>query len=176
MPNGLFIPTTQAWDVDEVYGTDVNTREFKDLIVRLYQNMNSMALVVNKKESAYYDLNEFITGQQFYPDSTDSTTEGDPIYRDVYRKVIKFGALPNAAAKSVAHGITLTTGSRITRLYGAATNPTAGALSFLPLPYASPVLVNNIELSMNATHVTVTTGSNRTAYTECDIMIEIINP
>lgn len=171
---GAYIPTTQAWDVDELYSADVNSREFKELIVRLYQNLNSVALATNSKDTGLYDLNEFVTGQLFFPEDTDSTVQGEPEYRSVYRKVIDFGVLPNTAAKTVAHDITCTTGTILTRLYGGATDPT-GALSFLPLPYASPVLANNIELSMDNTNVTITTGSNRIAYTICYVIIEIIN-
>ena len=173
--SGQFIQTTQMWDVDELYSTDVNSREFKELLVRLHQNINSMAIAVNGKDTGVYDQNLFVTGQLFFPEDVDSDAQGEAEYQSVFRKVVNFGALPNTAAKTVAHGITCTIGTKLTRLYGAATNPTGGALSYLPLPYASPVLVNNIELSMDNTNVTITTGSNRTAYTSCYVIIEIIN-
>jgi hypothetical protein len=43
MPNntadyGMFIPTTQVWDVSEIYSTEVTSPAFKELLVRLYQN------------------------------------------------------------------------------------------------------------------------------------------
>jgi len=173
--SGQFIQTTQMWDVDELYSADVNSREFKELIVRLHQNMNSIAMAVNGKDTGVYDQNLFTTGQLFSPDETSSTDQGEAEYQSVQRKIVTFGALPNAAAKTVAHGITCTIGTKLTRLYGAATNPTGGALSYLPIPYASPVLVNNIELSMDNTNVTITTGSDRTAYTSCYVVIEIIS-
>jgi len=172
---GLFLPTTQVWDVDEIYGTDVNSREFKELIIRLYQQLNLVALTVNAKESALYETSEFVTGQTFFPDVVDSTAEGEASRRPVFRKVINFGVLPNTAAKNVAHGITFTPGAKFTRIYGVATDPTYGALVALPLPYASPTLVNNIELNVNNANITVTTGSNRTAYTVCYVVVEYIS-
>ena len=173
---GMFLPTTEILDVDELYGTDVNSKEFKELIVRLAQSFNRSLLVTNNKESAFYDTKEFLTGQTYFPESVDSTPDQSIERRYVYRKVIDFGALPDTAAKSVAHGLTFTTGTIFTRIYGSATDPSAGALAALPLPYASPVLANNIELSVSNANVTVTTGSDRTAFTKCYIVVEAINP
>ncbi len=169
---GLFVPNTFIWDVQNLYEVDVNSAQFKELLVRLYQNLNTIAITLNKKESALYPLAEFITGQSFFPDpSLSSTTTQAPTERQVFRKVINFGALPNATSKTAAHGLTITSTYSLTRLYGGATDPST---AFIPLPYASPTAANNIELSMDATNVTVTTGSDRTAFTTCYIVIEYL--
>ena len=170
---GAFLGTTQEWDVSEIYSTEVTSPEFKELLVRLYQNLNNMATMINLKDTGYYDTSEFVTGQQFFPGTVDSTTTAEAKFRSVYRKVIDFGALPNAAAKTVAHGITCNTSTQFTRIYGAA-NKLAAPLSYLPLPYASAVAANVIELSVDNTNVTITTGVNRTAFTSCYIVIEFL--
>ena len=37
--SGSYIGTTQVWDVSQIYDIEVNSPEFKELIVRLYQNI-----------------------------------------------------------------------------------------------------------------------------------------
>lgn len=169
---GAFIPTTQVWDVGEVANVNVNSSAFKELLVRLYQNLNNQAMSINIKDTGYYDTSELVNGQAYFSTETSATSTA-PVLRQVFRKVINFGALPNAAAKSVAHGITMTDSFIFTRIYGAASKPTA-AYSYLPLPYASPVLVNNIELSVDGTNVIITTGSDRTAYTTTYVVLEYL--
>lgn len=167
---GLFVPTTNIWDVAELYETDVNSDQFKELLVRLYQNVNNIALSLNIKDSAYYTLNEFVNGQLFFPSSLSSNAT-EPQYRQVYRLVINFGALPNAATKSVAHGLSIGSTWTFTRIYGTATNPST---EFIPLPYASPTLNQNISLNVDATNVNVTTAINYSAYTTTYIVLEYL--
>lgn len=142
--------------------------EEKDL--KLSQYLNDIATATNTKDSGIYDAVETITGQSFLP--TFSTQTGaNATYRTVFRKVVDFGSLPNTGTKSVAHGIVFGSTYSVTKIYGASTNPST---SFIPLPYASPTLANNISLNLDGTNVNVTTGSNRTAYTRTFIIIEYI--
>ena len=101
-----------------------------------------------------------------------STTAQSPSMRQVYRLVVNFGALPNATTKSVAHGLTITSGYSLTRLYAASTKNDQS--SFLPIPYASPTLNQNILLNMDATNVNITTAIDYSAYTITYVIIEII--
>jgi len=170
----MFLETTQVWDVSEIYSTEVTSPEFKELLVRMYQNLNNMAMNVNIKDSGLYDTSEFITGQQFFPGAdVDSTKTSKPINRSIYRKVINFGALLDTTFKNIPHGITCNTSTLFTRIYGVANKPTA-AFSYLPLPYSTGVAGDEIELSVDATNVTITTGSDRTAYTECYVVLEFL--
>lgn len=142
--------------------------EQKDIKLRQY--LNDIASATNTKDSGLYDAIETITGQQFLP-TFSTQTQANATYRTVFRKVIDFGALPNTATKSVAHGITFGSTLSATKIYGAATDP---ATLWIPLPYASPTLANNIELNLDATNVNVITGSNRTNFTRCFIILEYI--
>jgi hypothetical protein len=170
---GLYIPTTNIWDVSQLYSTEVTDPAFKELLVRLYQNVNNIALALNLKDSAYYDQTEFVNGQMFFPNPANSSqTVAAPAYRNVYRMVINFGALPNAGAKSVAHNIPITAAYTFTRIYATASDTTG--LTYIPIPYASPTLVNNIQLDVTATNVTITTGSNRTNYNVCYVVLEYL--
>lgn len=165
---GLYFGTTNVWDVSAIADIDVTSPEFKELLVRLYQNINNISVALNLKDSALYIDTEFLNGQQYFSILNDPNTT-----RMVFRKVVDFGALPNTATKSVAHGITVDANTTWTRIYGAATKPTV-AYAGIPLPYASPTDANEIELNVDATNVNVTTGSDRTAYTRCYIVLEYL--
>lgn len=170
---GSYVPSTYIINSSQFYDVDVNSRQFKDLIVRLTDYVNAINLVLNNKESSFFSMEEFLNSQQFFPSiSLSSTSAQSPTYRQVFRKVINFGALPNTASKSVAHGITITPGYSFTHIYGAATN--TARTSFIPLPYASPTLANNIEVEVTNANVVITTGSDRTSYTTSYIVLEYI--
>ncbi len=157
---GLFVPTTNVWDIDLLSSVDVKSDAFRELLIRLYQNINSISLALNLKDSALYAESEFLNGQVFFED------------QQAFRLLVNFGALPNATSKTIAHGIEPANSYIFTRIYGCATDPVT--MSYIPLPYASPTLANNIELSVDKTNVTITTGSNRTAYTVTYVILEYI--
>jgi hypothetical protein len=172
--SGVLLQNTQVWDVTEAQEIDVTKPAFKELLVRMYQNLNLIALTVNNKESSFYATFETLKGQQFFPNpSLNSSTPTTPEYRQTYNKTINFGALPNNTTKSVAHGIPINSGYTFTRIYGTATNTTA--LTALPLPYVDPSsLANGILLSVNGTNVNVKTAANYSAYNVTYIVLEYI--
>lgn len=169
---GLFVNTTFTLDVAELQRIEVTSPEFKELLVRLYENLNSMVLALNIKDSAYYNTSEFVNGQLLFPNpANNSTTASAPDFRQIYRKVINFGALPNTATKSVAHGITMSAATTFTRIYAAASDTTG--MTYIPIPYAS-VAGTNVELSVDATNVNITTGANLTNYNICYVILEYV--
>jgi hypothetical protein len=171
---GAFVPTTQVWDVSQIYETKVeDPQALRELLVRMYQNLNLMSNVLNVKDSGMYQVTEFVNGQLFFSNPAyNSSTKTNPALRQVQRKVINFGALPNTATKSVAHGITITANTTFTRIYGTATQPST---KFIPLPYASATdVAHNIELNADATNVNVITGANYSAFTVTYIILEYL--
>jgi len=167
------IPTTAVLDVSDVYSTDVTSPEFKELIVRLYQNFNMMLLAINDKDTGIYDTDEFITGQSYFSNpGLNSSTSSIATEREVYRKVINFGTLPNTATTSVSHGITIDVNVTFTRIYGASSNSLG--TSFIPLPNSSTTLNKNVELIVTNTNVSVITGIDMSAYTRTYIVLEYI--
>jgi len=168
---GVFLPTTQIWDSANIQETNVQSSEFKELVIKLYENNNEMAQIINLKDTGIYDINEFVCGQTYFP-TVDSSDSRRTTFRQVYRKVINFGALLDAAAKTVAHAIDITDNVTVTRVYGSSTDTTGH--TYIPLPYASPTLVDNIELSLDATNVIVTTGKDRTAYDTTYVVVEYL--
>jgi len=142
--------------------------------ISLREYLNKISTSSNTKTSGIYDGTITITGDRFIPTfSTD--TKSNVTYRSVFRKVVDFGALPNAAAKSVAHEIKTESTFSLTKLYGGATQPGASTWTqAIPIPHSSPILANNIAITVDATNVTITTGINRTAFTRCFVVIEWI--
>jgi hypothetical protein len=169
---GAFIPTTQVWDVSEIYQTEVTSPAFKELLVRLYQNLNNISMNLNIKSSGFYHTDEFVTGDQFPPSSIDSANQSSVNQRQVYRKLINFGALPNTGIKSVVHGLTITPSISFTRIYGASSD--SAGLLYLPLPYASATAADVIELWVDATNVNILTTSDQSAYTITYVILEYL--
>jgi|RhisoiCoNPM_1038542.scaffolds.fasta_scaffold02038_2 hypothetical protein len=148
---GSFVQTTQVWDIGQLYEVDVNSPEFKDLLVRLYQQINNISLVLNTKKSAYYLQEIFNNSSQWF--NTSSTKP--ELLRPGFHKVVLFGAV-NAGVNTQAHGINIPVGSTITftAMYGAANNYAARR-------YFS--LANNgITLEADNTNVIITNGSGVT--------------
>jgi hypothetical protein len=170
---GAFIPTSQVWDTTEIYETEVTSPAFKELLVRLYQNLNNMALAVNGKDTGIYHTDEFVTGKLYPQDPTlTSATLTKPIQRPVYRKVIDFGALPNAGTKTVAHGLTVTASTVWVEIRGCATDPIG--LTGIEIPYASNTANDSIELWVDNTNVNITTTADWSAYSKCYIVLEYL--
>lgn len=166
---GLYIGTTQVWDVARLYEIEVTSPEFKELLVRLYQQINKVAIAVNLKDTGMYYPQEIVNGQTWFPtDLTDLNTN-----RSDFRKLVITGALPNAGLKQVPHGIPITGNFSATRVYGAATNPTF-PYSWIPLPYASPTLNENISLNADGTNVNITTAIDYSAYTISYVILEYL--
>jgi hypothetical protein len=165
--SGLFIPTTNIWDVLPQDANSVTVDIFKELLVRLHQNMNNISSTTNLKDSGYYVLEEFVNGQSFFPNPALTPADGNYLIpRQVFRKVINFGTLPNAGLKSVAHGITITSAFSFTRIYATASNP-AGLIYF-------PIPGSGCDITVDSTNVNITTGANKTAFTQCYVVIEYL--
>ncbi len=169
---GLFVPTTNEWDIQSLRDMDITKPEFKELLVRLYQNINTITRTLNLKDSAYYLQQEFVNGQVLFPNPNmlNASING----RQIFRLVINFGALPNTTKISIPHNINMNQNFTFTRIYGVANN-TSVTPSFLPIPYSSASSVaNNIELSVDSVNVNITTGSNRSAYTTTYVILEYV--
>lgn len=164
---GLYIGTTQAWDISVIYQTDVNSPEFKELIVKLATTMNNIATALNLKTSGLYQNQEFQTGQLLFPSSL---TANDQLnQRPLFRMVVNFGALPNTSSTSVAHNIVVNAEFTFIKIYGASFDPVG--LTAIPIPYVS---ATPVYLELTSTDVVITTTSNMSNYTDTIIVIEYV--
>lgn len=167
---GLFIPTTNIFDVDRLKEVDVKSDEFKELLIRLYQTVNSSALATNLKETGYYLVQEFVTGGVYF-----NVNNNFDRLRPIYRMVVNFGALPAAGTKSVAHTIPAVTGTfSWVKIYATATDPIA--VTGIPIPFSSAnAVADNLEITVDATNVNITTGgTDYSAYTRTFVVLEYI--
>lgn len=164
-PNN-FIPETYIFPADN----------FEEYDVKLRQYLNNMAAAVNTKDSGLYTDEEVVTGQQFLPLFSTSTSTSLN-YRDVYRKVIDFGALPDNTIKTVPHGISTTQDFSVVKFYGGATQPGISTLqSAIPIPFADATPPSNhVQLMMDATNIIIETRSSTyILYTRCFVVVEYI--
>lgn len=163
---GAYVSTTEILDPALIQRLDVNKQEFKEFLNILTRTINEMNLLLNLKDTGYYTEQEFVNSQIFFPDPTlSSTTPANPVFRNVFRKVINFGTLPNAGTTSVAHNITVTSGYTFTRMYGCASIP---GTAFVAIPNS------DIKLTADATNVTVTTTFAYAGYTTTYVILEYI--
>lgn len=150
---------------------DMVPEKWEDARQFLVEHLKKISNAVNIREIGWYLDEELLSGGAFIPGVT--IPGNNPAnYRQIFRKVIDFGPLPNTGTKTIPHGITFDNNFTLLHLYGAATQPSSNAI---PLPYIEvAVTPGNIQLYMNTTHVIVITESNRSAYTRCFITIEYI--
>jgi hypothetical protein len=168
---GFFLPSTYIFDVAELNQVDVNSPQFKELLVRLYMFISNMNTMLNLKETGQYQLQELLNSQQWFIDPQ-TNSPSNPQSRFDFRTTVLCGALPNTGTSVTPHNIGFTDQFTITRLYGAATDHTG--LNYINLSYASPVPANNIELRADGTNVYITTGSNRTNFDYSLVVLEYL--
>lgn len=140
----------------------------KPFIVEQFKRISNS---VNFKESGFFIDEEVLSGKAFIPVTTTGYTS--QTFRQVLRKVIDFGALPNASTKNVPHNINFDSNFTLIDLYACATDP----VSFvgIPIPYADTVaLANQVEIDIDATNINITTGIDRTNFTRCYVVIEYL--
>ena len=151
---GSYVSTTNVWDVGALQSADINSAEFKELLVRLYQNVNNISLVLNTKDSAFYLTQEFVTGQLYFNPLSFNQLD----LRGGFRIVINIGPLAPGTV-NIAHGLVPDSNWTFTFINGAASD-TVNML-YYPIPYSSST-GNTIEVTVDATYVNVT---NNTAVT-----------
>jgi hypothetical protein len=173
---GQFIETTAVWDTAQLYETDVKSPEFKELLVRLYQRVNNIALALNNKDTGFYVQTEFNTGQNLFPNPTppagNYVGNQDINQRGIYRLVVNIGAV-GAGVTTVAHGLTFPVPNiwSFVQIFGAATDTVGG--NYYPLPWASAAGATNIELKVNNTNVVITNNSGIN-FTVCYVVLEYV--
>lgn len=136
-----------------------------EMKIKLYQYLNNMAITINDKDSGIYQLEEFITCKKYFPNPTLLPT--DPNFtemRSSLRLMIDFGALPNTATKSVAHGIAVSNQYTWVGIKATATNTTA--LTGIPVP--------NSWITIDATNVNITTPGDYSGYNICLVELEYL--
>ena len=163
---GQFVTTTNVWELGVLQEVKVDSPEFKELLVRLYQNVNNIALSLNQKESGLYLQEEFVNSNVYF----NPTSSNQLDLRPVFRKVINFGAL-GAGANTVAHGLTIATTWSFTQIYATASDTANNR--YYPIPWASSGGAANIEIKLDATNIVITNSSGVT-FPVCMVVLEYL--
>jgi hypothetical protein len=163
----MFLPTNIIWDVGQTRDIDASD-SMKELLVRMYQNLGNMANVINLKESAIYDTNEFVCGKVYFPNQglTSQSSQVSKL-RQSMRSVAIFPSLPGVGLNFLPHKIPFNAASTMTVISAAATDSTN--LQFYPLPYVAVPPDNNISLWLDGTNINI--HNNGTDRTTCSAII-----
>jgi hypothetical protein len=171
---GLEVRETGVFDKQQLTSIQVNSEEFRTFLVDLQERIDEISVALNQKESGIYAQTPFVNGNRYYPNPTvlalASPDTSQLFFRQAFHVEIDCGALPNAAPKTVPHGIIgIGNGYTPTRIYGASVNPSTN--TWLPLPYVSTT-GDAIEVYVDATNINIITQSDKTAFTTTRIYIE----
>lgn len=144
--------------------------KWEDSRAFIVEQLKKISNALNVREIGFYIDEEVLSGKAFIP-GINLTGATNQTFRQVFRKVIDFGALPNAGIKSVPHGILVTDSFTLISMTAAATDP-VNLISF-PIIYADPTsTTNNISMNMTQFDVNITTGINYSSFTRTFIIIE----
>lgn len=169
---GSFVPTTNIFDSRGLETVEIPSDEFRQILVRLYQDFNRVCLVLNTKDTGYYDTQAFVNGQLYFQNpATYQGNSSAPPFRPVTRVVINFGTLPDSTTISIPHNIPVNSSTIFTRIYGTATEPST---SFIPIPYVDSAGVNTVQLRVSSKNVNITTISDMSDYTICYVVLEYL--
>lgn len=163
---GSYIPTTSVWDISTEIQSINADPQLKELLLRLYQNLNLMALVINTKATGMYPLQEFVTGAQYFSRQTPPSADNQPgEFRFTY-----YAPSLAAGATSIPLPFTVIDGYLFKLISGAATNTTTG--NHYPLPFAGAA-GNNIELRVTNTTIEINNASGQ-VFTGLMIVLEYV--
>ena len=174
---GSFVPTTNVWEIQQIQSSNLDP-QLKEILVRLYQNINNIATVLNTKDSGLYSDQEFLTGKLFFPLTGQTQTSSSTAqYRPVFRKVINFGPLPNSSSISIPHNIAINSGYILIAAYGAST--TSNSAAMIPIPFTTtdttpPPMNEHVSLEITSTMIEITTKSDYSDYTTTYIVLEYL--
>lgn len=160
-------PNTISPYLPDEFQLPTDEKQYREFIA---ERERRTASSLNVREIGQFELQELLSGQTWF------TVNSNPKQsRSVFRKVIDFGPL-GSPSKSVAHGITITSTGFFTKVIAVAKNPTApaGKPKYFQIPYASPVLNDNIEIFCDDTKVYIKTGKNQVDVTQVYCVLEYI--
>jgi hypothetical protein len=160
---GAFVPTNYVWDVQQIQEVEVTSPEFKELLVRLYQNVNNIALVLNVKTTGQFPLSETVNGNLWFSDPNNtSDTPLAPAQRQELQQTYLITSVGVSA--TIAHNIIITPVTTFTDMGGMAndqvgnnywtldTTATAANIS-LAISGADIVITNNTGITFTTVYI-----------------------
>ena len=130
--------------------------------IYLKRSLEDITKMLNRKDTGVYDLIEQQVNQQYFGNTQQTK-------RQVFRKAVSTGALPNAVIKTVAHGISgINSTWQFTRIYGFAQNQAVPR--WIPIPNGTATYP--ISLWVDATNISLETTVNLTAFINSYVILE----
>lgn len=133
---------------------------------KLKTSIEEIAKMVNRKDTGQYEEYEIQTNQTWPSDTPQEK-------RDIFRKIIDTGTLPNAGTITTAHGITgIDNNWFLTRIDGTAQEPAGAGLRpfYIPIPNAGAIYP--VEIMVDTTNINITTTVNLSAFTKSYVVLE----
>lgn len=129
--------------------------------LKLTDSLRTYADGINTRTIGQYYFNEINTGSVLSSNNPQKN-------RQLFRKVIDFGALPNSTSKPVHHGLTITNTFQFVKMIAVGNNPNATGTT----PYAIAIPDTNSQLQLDPTDVIITTTADYSSYTNCYVILE----
>jgi hypothetical protein len=124
---------------------------------------------LNSREIGFCLLEETLSGKQLFLD-VQPTTGTTQQFRDVFRTMVNFGPLPASGTVSKPHGIDFTDNNVFVVISATATDPIG--FTAIPIPFSSVTTGQNIQITVDAVNVNITTTYNYSNYTTCIVTLE----
>jgi len=140
------------------------SKDYNQYLLQITKRDSDLSRYINQREIAAYDLNEILTGQQWFDPANAQQT------RDGFRTTFNIGAIAPGATLTTPHGITQI--NSFTYIGGTVVTALP---DFRPVPYASATLITNqIEIRADAVNFYVTNGATAPAIVRGNIVLEYL--
>jgi hypothetical protein len=154
---GAFVPTNYIWEIQELVQADVNSLAFKELLVRLYQNVNAIALVLNIKTTGQFPLMETVNGNLWFPNPNNSSaTPAAPVLRQELQQTYTISNVMGSV--TINHMITVTALTTFTDIYGTANDQ----VGFNYYSIDTTETATNISMAVDNTTIVITNNTGIT--------------
>src|SRR5882757_3767738 len=135
---------------------DVVPEKWEEARPAIVEQLKKITNAVNSREIGWYIDEEVLTGKSFIPGVNNLTGGTSQQFRQVLRKEIDFGPLPNTGVKSVPHGITVDANFTLVFLGAYATDPIAFVA--FPIPYADHInILDAVSITIDAVNINIAT-------------------
>lgn len=150
---------------------DTIPEKWEDSRPFLVEQLKKIGNAVNIREIGWFSDEELLSGKAFIPGAT-IAGNNPGVFRQILRKVVDFGPLPNNSTKTVPHGITFDINFTLISLWAAATDPT-NFVAF-QIPFVGQNVATSIALLMDSVNFIITTHDNKSTFTRCFVICEYI--
>lgn len=138
--------------------------DFEKFRIKFLEIYRDISNTVNTKGSGIFDLQEFLTAEQWF------TVNNPQVTRQTFRKTFNLGAIAAGATSTTAHQISGAVA--YTHIYGTCVTDVP---DFRPLPYVSTVALNQqVSLTVTGTNIVIVNGAAAANITSAIVILEYL--